>query len=427
MPKGFYFLIGAQFASSLADNALLILGIYFLNEQGYPAWWAPLLKFSLTLAYVLLASVVGPLADAFSKHRLMAAMNAVKVLGVVLLLAGAHPVLAFAVIGLGAAVYAPSKYGLVTESVPPRLLVRANAWLEVSVVLSVILGIALGGALTGWVASWPQPWMIPTRDFHFEFGVHTQTLPAMGLIIAIYGVSTFLNLGLTPLFKSVSLIPLTWQALRPAIFWNSHLQLWRDPLGGLSLYVTTLYWGVGAVMQFAVLLWAQQTLGMSLKSGAYFQVVVAVGVIGGAFTAGRKFKLHSARHALPWGLLLALLLPIIVLIANPWYAVVLLFAVGLAGGMLLVPMNALLQHRGMQVLSAGRSIAVQGFNENLCVLVMLAGYSALLAQGVSLTVIMWLVAILLIAGIAPLCMFLWRQVRTFTPRGQTGQPSSMAR
>jgi hypothetical protein len=122
-----------------------------------------------------------------------------------------------------------------------------------------------------------------------------------------------------------------------------------------------------------------------------------------------------------------LLLPIIVLIANPWYAVVLLFAVGLAGGMLLVPMNALLQHRGMQVLSAGRSIAVQGFNENLCVLVMLAGYSALLAQGVSLTVIMWLVAILLIAGIAPLCMFLWRQVRTFTPRGQTGQPSSMAR
>ena len=128
MPKGFYFLLGAQFASSLADNALLILGIYFLNEQGYPGWWAPLLKFSLTLAYVLLASVVGPLADAFRKHRLMAAMNALKMFGVVLLLAGVHPVFAFAVIGLGASVYAPSKYGLVTESVPPSLLVRANAW-----------------------------------------------------------------------------------------------------------------------------------------------------------------------------------------------------------------------------------------------------------------------------------------------------------
>ena len=149
MPKGFYFLIAAQFASGLADNALLILGIYFLNEQGYPGWWAPLLKFSLTLAYVLLASVVGPVADAFYKNRLMAVMNALKIVGVFVLLSGVHPVFAFALIGIGASVYAPSKYGLVTESVPPRLLVRANAWLEVSVVLSVILGVALGGALTG--------------------------------------------------------------------------------------------------------------------------------------------------------------------------------------------------------------------------------------------------------------------------------------
>ena len=416
MPKGFYFLLGAQFASSLADNALLILGIYFLNEQGYPGWWAPLLKFSLTLAYVLLASVVGPLADAFRKHRLMAAMNALKMFGVVLLLAGVHPVFAFAVIGLGASVYAPSKYGLVTESVPPSLLVRANAWLEVSVVLSVILGIALGGALTGWITSWTEPLMLHTLAINSLLGIQTQTLPAMAVIVAVYLVSAVLNLGLTPMVKQVPLVALSWHSLKPSIFWKSNLKLWRDPLGGLSLYVTTLYWGVGAVMQFAVLVWAQQTLGMSLKSGAYFQVVAAVGVIAGAFTAGKKFKLHSARQALPWGLLLALLLPVIVLISNPWYAIVLLLCVGMAGGMLLVPMNALLQHRGMKVLTAGRSIAVQGFNENLCVLVMLAGYSALLAYGVPLALIMVLVATLLVAGIAPLCLFLWRQVRASPPR-----------
>jgi len=419
MPKGFYFLIGAQFASSLADNALLILGIYFLNEQGYPGWWAPLLKFSLTLAYVLLASVVGPLADAFRKHRLMAAMNALKISGVILLLAGAHPVVAFAIIGLGASVYAPSKYGLVTESVSPRWLVRANAWLEVSVVLSVILGIALGGALSGMLDSWPVslPMDAPATDA--LLGVQTRTLPAMAVIVAVYGISACLNLGLTAMVKDVPLVPLSAHALRPTIFWRSNQKLWRDPLGGLSLYVTTLYWGVGAVMQFAVLAWAQQTLGMSLKSGAYFQVVVAFGVIAGAFIAGRKFKLHSARQALPWGLLLAVLLPIIVLISNPWHALVLLLCVGVAGGLLLVPMNALLQHRGMQVLTAGRSIAVQGFNENLCVLVMLAGYSALLAYGVSLASIMLLVATLLVAGIAPLCLFVWRQVRSFTRRSQT--------
>jgi hypothetical protein len=299
------------------------------------------------------------------------------------------------------------------------LLVRANAWLEVSVVLSVILGIALGGALTAMMASWPDALMVTTLATESWLGVQTQTVPAMVVIVGVYCVSACLNLGLKPMVKSVTLVPLSFHALKPTIFWASNQKLWRDPLGGLSLYVTTLYWGIGAVMQFAVLVWAQQTLGMSLKSGAYFQVVVAVGVVAGAFTAGRRFKLYSARQALPWGLLLALLLPTIVLISNPWYAIFLLLCIGLAGGMLLVPMNALLQHRGMQVLSAGRSIAVQGFNENLCVLVMLAGYSALLAYGVPLAIIMLLAATLLVAGIAPLCLFLWRQVRSITLRPET--------
>lgn len=399
MPKGFYYLIGAQFASGLADNALLILGIYFLNEQGYPGWWAPLLKFSLTLAYVLLASVVGPVADAFTKGRLMAWMNALKMVSVVLLLCGAQPLLAFAVIGLAASVYAPSKYGLVTESVPPRFLVRANAWLEVSVVLSVIFGIALGGALTG--LSETSEWV--------SLGVHTKTLPAMLAVVGVYLVAALLNFGLKPMKSVVATVPLNWHAMRLSTFWKSNLRLWRDPLGGVSLYVTTLYWGVGAVMQFAVLLWAQQTLSLTLKGGAYLQALVAVGVIAGAYLAGRYYKLHAARQALPWGIVLAVLLPVIVTVSEVGWAIPLLLTVGVAGGLLLVPMNALLQHRGMQVLSSGRSIAVQGFNENLSVLVMLATYSALLAFGVSLTWIMLLLATLLTAGVAPLCLFVMRR------------------
>jgi MFS family permease len=411
MPKGFYFLIGAQFASALSDNALLILGIYFLKEQGYPGWWAPLLKFSLTLAYVVLASVVGPVADAFQKNRLMAYMNALKILGVFILLSGLHPVFAFALIGLGASVYAPSKYGLVTESVPPRLLVCANAWLEVSVVLSVIFGIALGGALTGWIEAGTFAELAIDLSSITAWGVQTKTLPALVVIVGVYGLAAVLNFGLKPMGQSVRLSPLTWQSVKFTTFWKSNRKLWRDPLGGVSLYVTTLYWGVGAVMQFAVLVWAQQTLALTLKDGAYLQALVAIGVIAGAFVAGRNFKLHSARQALPWGLLLAVLLPVIVMVTNLWVAVLLLLCIGVSGGMLLVPMNALLQHRGMQVLSAGRSIAVQGFNENLCVLLMLAAYSALLAFGVPLGFIMLLVATLLVAGIAPLCLLLWRQFR----------------
>jgi MFS family permease len=401
MPKGFYFLIGAQFASGLADNALLILGIYFLKEQGYPGWWAPLLKFSLTLAYVLLASVVGPLADAFPKSRLMAGMNALKMVGVLLLCVGVQPMCAFAVIGLAASVYAPAKYGLATESVPSRWLVRANAWIEVSMVLSVIFGIALGGALTG----------LSEVSASVDLLIHTQTLPAMAVVVGVYLVAAVLNVGLMPMGRQVNLVPFTWQAIRVSLFWQSNQKLWRDPLGGVSLYVTTLYWGVGAVMQFAVLVWAQSSLGMSLKLGAYLQALVALGVIVGAYMAGRSFKLHSARQALPWGLLLAVLLPVMVMITDLWIAIPLLLCVGVAGGMLLVPMNALLQHRGLQVLSSGRSIAVQGFNENLCVLLMLAAYSALLAFGMPLSFIMLLLAVVLFAGIAPLCLLLWRKLR----------------
>jgi MFS transporter, LPLT family, lysophospholipid transporter len=411
MPKGFYFLIGAQFASGLADNALLILGIYFLNEQGYPGWWAPLLKFSLTLAYVVLASLVGPLSDAFPKNRLMAYMNALKMVGVVMLLLGVQPLYAFALIGLAASVYAPSKYGLATESVEPRLLVRANAWLEVSVVLSVVLGIALGGALTGLTQSGLAAEFVDLFSFSAGVLIQTQTLPAMALVLCVYLSAAALNFGLQPMRRRVTMVPLTWQSVRWGTFWRANQRLWRDPLGGVSLYVTTLYWGVGAVMQFAVLVWAQQKLELTLKSAAYLQALVALGVILGAFLAGRSFKLHAARQSLPWGVLLAVLLPVIVVVTEVWLAIPLLLCVGVAGGMLLVPMNALLQHRGMQVLTSGRSIAVQGFNENLCVLLMLAAYSALLAFGVSLTFIMLLLATVLIAGMAPLCLLLWRQVR----------------
>jgi len=401
MPKGFYFLMGAQFTSGLADNALLILGIYFLNEQGYPSWWAPLLKFSLTLAYVLLASVVGPLADAFSKRRVMAGMSALKMLGVLALLAGVQPLCAFALIGLAASVYAPAKYGIATESVPARSLVRANAWIEVSMVLSVIFGIAMGGALTGWSElSTPVAWL-----------VRTQTFMPMMVILGVYAVSAVLLLGLQSMGKRGVIVPLTCHAVRLSTFWKSNQRLWRDPLGGVSLYVTTLYWGVGAVMQFAVLVWAKSSLDMPLKAAAYLQALVALGVIAGAYMAGRSFKLHSARQALPWGLLLAVLMPVMVTISNIWIALPLLLAVGVSGGMLLVPMNALLQHRGMQVLSSGRSIAVQGFNENLSVLLMLSAYSALLAFDVPLTYIMLLLSVLLIGGIAPLCLLLWRQFR----------------
>ena len=378
MPKGFFYLISAQFASGLADNALLILGIAFLHEQGYPGWWAPLLKFSFTLSYVFLAPLMGPLADAFSKAKLMACMNALKVVGVAFIFTGFHPMLAFAIAGMAASAYAPAKYGLVTETVPADQLVKANGWLEVTVVMAVILGTACGGLL---VASKSFVWMSTLNLSFIELlglSLETQYAGPLLSLIVIYSIAGLLNFGI----PSVN-IRYVQQSMKPiALFKNfilSNQILWQDPVGKLSLAVTTLFWGIGAVVQFAVLLWAKEALNMPLEQASLLQAVVAFGVIFGAGMAGHYVALQNAYKVLPLGLWLGLSLPALAFSTSLWIAIPLMLITGFAGGMLMVPMNAVLQNRGYTLLTAGRSIAVQGFNENASVMVMLGVYSGLLA------------------------------------------------
>ena len=378
MPKGFFYLISAQFASGLADNALLILGIAFLAEQGYPGWWAPLLKFSFTLSYVFLAPLMGPLADAFSKAKLMACMNALKVVGVAFIFTSFHPMLAFAIAGMAASAYAPAKYGLVTETVPADQLVKANGWLEVTVVMAVILGTACGGLL---VASKSFVWMSTLNLSFIELlglSLETQYAGPLLSLIVIYSIAGLLNFGI----PSVN-IRYVQQSMKPIALFKNFIQsnriLWQDPVGKLSLAVTTLFWGIGAVVQFAVLLWAKEALNMPLEQASLLQAVVAFGVIFGAGMAGHYVALQNAYKVLPLGLWLGLSLPALAFSTSLWIAIPLMLITGFAGGMLMVPMNAVLQNRGYILLTAGRSIAVQGFNENASVMVMLGVYSGLLA------------------------------------------------
>jgi len=378
MPKGFFYLISAQFASGLADNALLILGIAFLNEQGYPGWWAPLLKFSFTLSYVFLAPLMGPLADAFPKAKLMACMNALKVVGVAFIFTSFHPMLAFAIAGMAASAYAPAKYGLVTETVPAAQLVKANGWLEVTVVMAVIMGTACGGLL---VASKSFVWMSALNLSFIELlglSLETQYAGPLLSLIVIYSIAGLLNFGIPNLN-----IRYAQESMRPIALFKNFIQsnriLWQDPVGKLSLAVTTLFWGIGAVVQFAVLLWAKEALNMPLEQASLLQAVVAFGVIFGAGMAGHYVALQNAYKVLPLGLWLGLSLPALAFSTSLWIAIPLMLITGFAGGMLMVPMNALLQNRGYTLLTAGRSIAVQGFNENASVMIMLAVYSGLLA------------------------------------------------
>jgi MFS family permease len=386
MPSGFHLLIAAQFVSALADNALLIVAIALLAEQGLPGWWAPMLKFGFTLSYVLLAPFVGALADTFPKARLMAWMNAVKLSGAALMLAGVHPIAGFALVGLGAAGYAPAKYGLVIELVAPRQLVAANGWIEVSVVCAALLGTVLGGVLVSPVGVVTLSTVMPKASMAWL--PDSALTSALALLIAGYLLASVLNQGIPDSgarypHREVSVWPLCRD------FHHDHLRLWRDPDGGLSLAATTLVWGVAATLQFAVLRWAIDVLGLGLDRAAYLQAAVALGVIAGAAAAGRWVPLHAARRMLPVGIVLGLLLPVVASLDRVALAVPMLMLVGAAGGLLVVPLNALLQHRGHAVLTAGRSIAVQGFNENASVLAMLAVYGSLTAAQMPIRTLMW--------------------------------------
>lgn len=411
MPPGFHVLIAAQFASALADNALLIVTIALLQQQGQPAWLAPLLKFGFMLSYVLFAPFVGPLADAFPKARLMAVMNGVKVLGVVGLLAGWHPIASFTLVGFGAAAYAPAKYGLLTEIVPPRQLVAANGWVEVSVVCAALLGTVLGGLLV-------SPWLLdqggqliaaidPGLARPAGLGHAGGLTASLGLLLGVYALAGALNFGVPDSgarYPASSIHPLA--ILRD--FRRANRTLWRDAEGGLSLAVTTIFWGVGATLQFAVLRWAADVLQLSLDRAAYLQAAVAVGVIAGAAAAAQRVPLERAWRMLPAGVLLGLMIPAVAAARELGAALLGLVGVGVVGGLLVVPLNALLQHRGCTLLSAGRSIAVQGFNENASVMGMLAAYAALL--WLDLPIVPLMVAFGLLIALA-MTLLLWRERR----------------
>ena len=392
MPRGFHALIAAQFCSALADNALLIVCIALLLERGLPGWWAPMLKFSFTIAYVVLAPFVGALADAWPKARLMMAMNGVKVLGLLALLVGLNPLLALLIVGVGAAAYAPAKYGLVTELVPARGLVAANAWIEVTTVCAAVFGTVIGGglvsaALAGWVASaWPS---LPAST------------AALVLLLALYALAALLNLAVPDSGARYAAHSVHIGDMARS-FVHAQRRLWADPEGALSMSVTTLFWGAAAVLQFAVLRWAVDVLGLPLSQAAVLQGGVAVGIVAGAVLAGRHVTLARAQRVLPLGMAMGLAVPLAAQMSSWWLALPAMAFVGLLGGALVVPLNALLQHRGHALLTAGRSIAVQNFNENASVLVMLAVYAALLALGLDIRSLMTGLGVLVGGGVAAL-------------------------
>ena len=374
MKRGFYTIMAAQFFSSLADNALLIAAIALLIELAAPEWMKPLLKLFFTVSYVVLAPFVGAFADAMPKGRVMFITNTIKVLGCALLFFTVHPLLAYAVVGFGAAAYSPAKYGILTELLPPEKLVAANGWIEGTTVGSIILGTMVGGALISpTVSGFLLGLDFPGLDFHIDSPAESAIL----VIAVFYIIAALFNLRIPDTGARYEK-----QHTNPfkllADFWHCNTTLWRDKLGQISLAVTTLFWGAGATLQFIVLQWAKEQLQMPLDKAAILQGIVALGIAAGAVLAARFVPLKQTPSVLKLGVAMGLVVPAMTLVTSMGASIPLLVLIGGLAGYFVVPMNALLQHRGHVLLSAGHSIAVQNFNENLNILVMLGLYALLI-------------------------------------------------
>jgi MFS family permease len=411
MKRGFYTIMAAQFFSSLADNALLIAAISLLIEISAPEWMTPLLKLFFGLSYVLLAAFVGAFADAMPKGRVMFITNSIKIVGCMMMLFGAHPLIAYAVVGLGAAAYSPAKYGILTELLPSEMLVKANGWIEGLTVGSIILGTVLGGQLVGERLS---SVMLSIDVPFIDTGIDTPPQAAITVIAVVYAIAALINLRIPD-----TGVRYAHQERNPARlivdFAQCFTTLWHDKLGQISLAVTTLFWGAGATLQFIVLRWAASALGLDLTQGATLQAVVAIGIAVGAVLAAR-IPLKRALSVLPFGIAMGLLVMSLAFFNRnsfppyviegfglhvPLYLVaasLLLTLIGGLAGFFVVPMNALLQYRGHVLMSAGHSIAVQNFNENLSVLGMLCIYAVLVRYDLSVRAIIIMFGIFVVGS-----------------------------
>ena len=379
MKAGFYTIMAAQFFSSLADNALLIAAIALLRMMEEPPWMTPALKQCFVVSYVVLAPLVGAFADSMPKGRVMLITNAIKVFGCMLMLFSLHPLLAYAVVGFGAAAYSPAKYGILTELLPAKQLVVANGWIEGTTVASIILGVLTGGLL---VSDRAAAFMLGFDIPRIETGIDTPPEAAILIISLFYVIAAVFN-WFIPDTGVDHRVPSKNPFFLIREFSHCVVLLWRDRLGQISLATTTLFWGAGATLQFIVIDWAAKALGYNLSQATSLQGVVAAGIAVGAVLAARFVSLRKSVSVLPIGVAMGLIVIAMIFVTNLPVAIVLMVAIGACAGFFVVPMNALLQHRGHVLMGAGHSIAVQNFNENIGILVMVGMYLFMVRGGMS--------------------------------------------
>jgi LPLT family lysophospholipid transporter-like MFS transporter len=345
--------LGTQFFSAVSDNALIFAALALVHQARYPAWTGPLLQAFFIGTYILLAPWVGTLANVQSKGRIMLLSNLVKAAGALGMCLHLNPFVCYAVIGAGAAVYSPAKYGILPELVRAEHLVKANGILESATIAAILIGSIIGGMLTDWSIE-----------------------GATAAIVAGYGLAA-LAAAFIPYL--VSARPGQRFARRGSLqnFADQTRALWRKADVRIALIGTSLFWGAGAALRFLVIAWVPEALHIGNNRIAGFLTgMVAAGIAAGAVLAAKFVRIDRAWRALPAGVMIGVGVCLLPLAHSLPPAFAIMAWVGIASGYFVVPLDAILQKRGAESVGAGPAIAIQNLFENVAMLVLISGYTA---------------------------------------------------
>ncbi|MDD4911020.1 MAG: lysophospholipid transporter LplT [Sideroxydans sp.] len=351
----------AQFFSALADNAILIAAIAIVKSQGM-ANLVPMLQESFVLPFILLAPFVGQIADAFPKGRVMLVANLIKLSGALAMVFGVNPLTAYAIIGVGAAMYSPAKYGILAQMFGAAKLVRANGMMEGSTIVAILIGVILGGLLADHSLQ---------AAFIGVVSAYSIAAVANWFIPALPAEKTNANFNPWLLFKE---------------FKTSLATMFGNADARFSLLGTSVFWGSGTTLRLMLFAWVPAALLITdNQTPANLMGAVSIGIVLGAVGAGLWISLANVNRALIGGLLLGAVILGLAFVNNLGIAYAVMIAVGICGGSFVVPLNALLQERGHETIGAGNALAVQNFAENIAMLVFVGGYSLATQAGISIS------------------------------------------
>ena len=354
----------AQFFSAFADNAIFFAILAFIKQLHYPEWSQSALQIGFVIPFILLSPFVGQFADSMSKGKAMMIANGVKLLGAALICLNINPFLGYFLVGVGAAGYSPAKYGILGELTSGDNLVKANGLIEASTIAAILLGSLAGGHIA---------------DLDITLALLT--------CVVMYGLAMIANIFIPKLpvarqdieWKFMSMIKDFAKTFK--IIFNTKQALY-------TLFGTSLFWGAGITLRFLLISWVPFVLGITDNSTpTNLNAVVAIGIVVGAGLASATVSISNTLRCIPAGILMGLAVITFTLQSNMISSYILLVVIGALGGYFLVPLNALIQKIGKELIGAGSVISIQNLSEYSAMMIMLSAYTLAVAGGLSVITI----------------------------------------